>query len=145
MQTPPISRRAITINEGFSRLGVFSSVPPLSFYDMLLVTRGRGGRGLNIWLFPTPLISPPSFLAWTWVLSFCSFFSPSIGCFVLIKFNRVSSQIKGFSVCKGFKHNRQNNNNSFLKVDLIIASLDKTYPKKKSSSSNIINSTSALV
>jgi hypothetical protein len=28
---------------------------------------------------------------------------------------------------------------------LIIASLDKTYPKKKSSSSNIINSTSALV
>ncbi len=38
-----ILRQPIIVSDGFSRLGVLFSVPPLSFSNMLLVTRGRRG------------------------------------------------------------------------------------------------------
>ncbi len=37
-----ISRCDVPICEGSSRLNVFSSVPPLSLFDMLLATREKG-------------------------------------------------------------------------------------------------------
>jgi hypothetical protein len=35
-----ILRRVVTVGEGSSRLGVLSTGPTLSLFDMLLVTRG---------------------------------------------------------------------------------------------------------
>jgi len=38
-----ILRRVVTVGEGSSRLGILSTGPPLSLFDMLLVTRGGSG------------------------------------------------------------------------------------------------------
>jgi hypothetical protein len=40
MQVASILRRVVTIGEGSSRLNVFSSVLPLSLFDVFFVTRG---------------------------------------------------------------------------------------------------------
>jgi hypothetical protein len=52
-------------------------------------------RGLGTWLFPILLTCPLGkgfcFLACMWDLSFGSSFSPFVGCFILINFNKVSS------------------------------------------------------
>jgi hypothetical protein len=42
MQVAFISRCDVLICEGSSRVSVFSSVPPLSLFDMLLATREKG-------------------------------------------------------------------------------------------------------
>ncbi len=81
---------AIITGEGSYRLGVFFSVPPLSFSNMLLMIV-RSIADFFPLLLLAHLVEHFCFLAWTWVLSFCSLFSPSFGYFVLIKFDTVWS------------------------------------------------------
>jgi hypothetical protein len=63
------------------RLNALSSVPTLSLYDMLLVT-----RGLNIWFVHVLLVICPhlQFLlfAWTWVIPFVSYLPPFLTVFL---------------------------------------------------------------
>jgi hypothetical protein len=65
----------------------YKLMPPISLVDMLQAS----GGGLVV---PLPPCGPPvlgCFLAWTLVLALCFFFSPFLGCFLLVKFGRVSS------------------------------------------------------
>ncbi len=62
-------------------------MPPISLVDKLQAT----GGGLVV---PLPPCGPPvlgCLLAWTLVLALCFFFSPFLGCFLFVKFGRVSS------------------------------------------------------
>jgi len=43
MQAISILRGAVVVREGSSKLGLLSGGPPLSLFDMLLVTRGGLG------------------------------------------------------------------------------------------------------
>ncbi len=70
-----ILKCAIAKGEGSFRLSIFSRDPLLSSFDMLLVIgRGRGPRtccspcGLTSWVVLQS--------SWTWVLPFCSLYSP---------------------------------------------------------------------
>jgi hypothetical protein len=67
---------------------------PSSFLTCFLWLRQRRGGWVHDFfpfLFLAPMVEGFYFLAWLWVLSYCSEFSPFIGCFGLINFGRVSS------------------------------------------------------
>jgi hypothetical protein len=89
-QATSISSGAITAREASSRLGVLFSLPPLSLVDMIQATSG----GFGTLVVPLPSCGPPlldCLLAYILVLAPCFFFSPFLGCFLFMKFGRVSS------------------------------------------------------
>ncbi len=82
--------RCVIVGEGSSRLSVLSDVPPLSLSEMYLTIRGSGY--LICSHSPSGSSSlEDSLFARTWVLPSCSFFSPFVGCFVLLIIGKSSS------------------------------------------------------
>lgn len=76
----------------YSKLSVFSSVLPLSLYDMLLVTCRE--TSLSTWFVHVPIAIYPRWwfllFALTWVLPSYTFLSFFFGCFVLLMFVKFS-------------------------------------------------------
>ncbi len=72
------------LTRGSSRLGRLSGSPPLFLFDMLLMIGGGSGTWCSLCSFA--LFGGSS---WTWVLPFCSLFSPFLRCFGLLMIDRV--------------------------------------------------------
>ncbi len=83
--------QAIITGEGSYSLSVFFSVPPLSFFLTCFLWYWGRLHDFFPLLLLAHLVDHFCFLDWTWVFSLCSLFSPSLGCFVLIKFDTVWS------------------------------------------------------
>jgi len=81
-QATYISNRVVIVGEGYSRLGVLTSLPPLFLINMLHGTSG----GFQYLMGPCPPCGPPLFgrlFAWTLVLTPYSFSLPFLGVFFL--------------------------------------------------------------
>ncbi len=77
-QVVSILRHAVAIGEGSSKLALLSGGPPFSLFDMLLAIRGGSGTSCSICGSPSYVVLSSS---WTWILPFCSLYSPFLGCF----------------------------------------------------------------
>ncbi len=88
----PISRRVVVIGEGSFRQNIFLGGPPLSLFDMLLVTEGFKNLMFPLWF--TLLGGSFVFLDTGPSILFLAF--PLLGCFGLFMIGRVSSSFDDF-------------------------------------------------
>ncbi len=100
-ETTFILRCVVIICEGSSSLNIFSSVPPLSLFNMFFTIEGGGGRVqvLDFFLFPLQFALFGVILAChdLCVLPSCTFSSPFVGLFVLLIIGKFSSFFNSFT------------------------------------------------
>ncbi len=98
-QTTFILECVVIIGEGSSRLGILSSVPPLSLFNMIFAI-GRGG-GFKYLIYFHSYCDLPSLehfqLSKTCVLPSCTLFAPFVGLFVLLIIGKLSSFLSYFA------------------------------------------------